>query len=98
MHSFLHNILDQAAEKRTKERVRELLKTGDKEKALKLLKRKRAIEKRYGQCEQNIENLESLIETIKVTQEQQNVLAALDSGNKAMKELHSIVSATDAER
>ena len=93
-----NNNFKKAEEKRTKERVRELLKSGNKDKALKLLKRKRAIEKRYGQCEQNIENLESLIETIKVTQEQQNVLAALDSGNKAMKELHSIVSAADAER
>ena len=63
-----------------------------------MLKRKRAIEKRYGQCEQNIENLEGLIETIKVTQEQQNVLKALDAGNSAMKELHKIVSAEDAER
>ena len=75
-----------------------MLKAGQKDKALKLLKRKRAIEKRYGQCEQNIENLEGLIETIKVTQEQQNVLKAMESGNKAMKELHKIVSAEDAER
>merc|ERR1712035_152841 len=88
----------EAEETRTKERVRELLKASQKDKALKLLKRKRAIEKRYGQCEQNIENLEGLIETIKVTQEQQNVLKALDAGNVAMKELHKIVSVDDAER
>ena len=45
-----------------------------------------------------IESLKGLIDQIKETQEQQKILAALDAGNKAMKELHKIVSVEDAER
>lgn len=69
-----------------------------KEKALKLLKRKKAIEKRYNHCETNIENIQGLIDQIKETQQQQDILKALDGGNQAMKELHKIVSVDDAER
>ena len=69
-----------------------------KDKALKLLKRKKAIEKRYNHCETNIENIQGLIDQIKETQQQQDILKALDGGNQAMKELHKIVSVDDAER
>ena len=63
-----------------------------------MLKRKKAIEKRYNHCETNIENFQGLIDQIKETQQQQDILKALDGGNQAMKELHKIVSVDDAER
>jgi len=75
-----------------------LLAENKKQKALKLLKRKKAIEKRYNHCETNIENIQGLIDQIKETQQQQDILKALDGGNQAMKELHKIVSVDDAER
>merc|ERR1712113_473211 len=83
---------------KTKELARKLLADKKKEKALKLLKRKKAIEKRYNHCETNIENIQGLIDQIKETQQQQDILKALDGGNQAMKELHKIVSVDDAER
>lgn len=83
---------------KTKELARKLLAEKKKEKALKLLKRKKAIEKRYNHCETNIENIQGLIDQIKETQQQQDILKALDGGNVAMKELHKIVSVDDAER
>jgi len=83
---------------KTKELARKLLAEKKKEKALKLLKRKKAIEKRYNHCETNIENIQGLIDQIKETQQQQDILKALDGGNQAMKELHKIVSVDDAER
>lgn len=83
---------------KTKELARKLLAENKKQKALKLLKRKKAIEKRYNHCETNIENIQGLIDQIKETQQQQDILKALDGGNQAMKELHKIVSVDDAER
>ena len=88
----------QKDEIKTKELARKLLAEKKKEKALKLLKRKKAIEKRYNHCETNIENIQGLIDQIKETQQQQDILKALDGGNQAMKELHKIVSVDDAER
>ena len=78
--------------------MREFLRLEKKDRALRLLKRKKAIEKRYGQIEINLENLQGLIDQIKETQQQQEILSALDSGNKAMKELHKIMSPEHAER
>ena len=74
------------------------MKNNEKKKALKLLKRKRAIENKSAKIEKNLENVEGLINQIKETQQQQEILKALDSGNKAMAELHKIMSLTDAER
>ena len=74
------------------------MKSNDKTKALKLLKRKRAIENRADKIEKNLENVQGLINQIKETQEQQAILKALDSGNKAMGELHKLMSLSDAER
>ena len=74
------------------------MKNNEKKKALKLLKRKRAIENKSAKIEKNLENVEGFINQIKETQQQQEILKALDSGNKAMAELHKIMSLTDAER
>merc|ERR1711953_163947 len=82
----------------TKAKVLALMKSNDKTKALKLLKRKRAIENRADKIEKNLENVQGLINQIKETQEQQAILKALDSGNKAMGELHKLMSLSDAER
>ena len=75
-----------------------MLKQEKKAKALRLLRRKKAIEKRYGQIDSNLENIQGMIDQIQVTKEQHAVVAALDKGNSALKELHKIMDPDTVQR
>ena len=85
-------------EENVKQKARELLRAEKKSKALVLLRRKKAIEKRAGQIEGNLENIQGMIDQIQVTKEQHAVVQALDKGNKALKELHSIMDPETVQR
>ena len=81
-----------------KTKARELLKQDQKTKALKLLRRKKAIEKRYAQIDVNLDNIQGMIDQIQITKETHQVVAALDKGNSALKELHKIMDPDTVQR
>ena len=88
----------QNEEDQIKLKAKELLAQEKKQKALKLLRRKKAMEKRLGQIDANLENVQGMIDQIQVTKEQHGVVQALDKGNAALKELHRIMDPDTVQR
>lgn len=78
--------------------ARQLVKSGQKEKALLLLKKKKhqqnLLEKTRGQ----IENVEMLANDIEFAQMEGNVIEGLKIGNEALKNINKLISLEDAER
>merc|ERR1711937_265766 len=85
-------------EDQIKLKAKELLANEKKQKALKLLRRKKAMEKRLNQIDANLENIQGMIDQIQVTKEQHAVVQALDKGNSALKELHKIMDPEAVQR
>merc|ERR1712227_112478 len=85
-------------EDQIKLKAKELLANEKKQKALKLLRRKKAMEKRLNQIDANLENIQGMIDQIQVTKEQHAVVQALDKGNSALKELHKIMDPETVQR
>jgi len=87
-----------AEEKKMKGKAKECLSKGQKDKALKILRRKKAIDKRLETTDSHLENIQTMIDQIQTTKEQQKIVSAMATGNKALKELHTVLNPEYVER
>jgi len=87
-----------AENKVMKGKAKECLSKGQKDKALKILRRKKAIDKRLETTDSHLENIQTMIDQIQTTKEQQQIVSAMASGNKALKELHTVLNPEYVER
>ena len=85
-------------EKQMKVKAKECLSKGQKDKALKILRRKKAIDKRLETTDNHLENIQTMIDQIQTTKEQQQIVSAMATGNKALKELHTVLNPEYVER
>ncbi|KAI1301732.1 Charged multivesicular body protein 6 [Halotydeus destructor] len=80
-----------------KEIARELLKNGQKEKALSILKKKKRMETTLDRAAGQLENLEKMTQDIEFAQIEVEVVKGLQTGNEALKQLHALMSIDSIE-
>ncbi|PAA74857.1 hypothetical protein BOX15_Mlig015664g1, partial [Macrostomum lignano] len=78
--------------KADKAAAKQLLDAGRKDKALLLLRKKKRQETLLEKADQQLDNLERLVQDIEFAQVQSQVVAGLEAGNKALKELNAFLS------
>jgi len=84
--------------KRETEIAKELLKKGNKKRALLCLKKKKHQLKLMEQAEQNMLNIETLVGSIEEAAFNQEIFTALKTGNTALEEINSQMSIEDVEK
>lgn len=78
--------------------ARQLLREKKKDRALLVLKRKKFLEKEYMTADAELNNVKQLLSTMEFSKIQNDVLASLDGGNKALQAMQKVMSLEDAER
>uniref|UniRef100_UPI00358ED8F8 charged multivesicular body protein 6 n=1 Tax=Myxine glutinosa TaxID=7769 RepID=UPI00358ED8F8 len=78
--------------------ARQLLKNGQKSKALLLLKKKRYQEQLLEKTDAQITNLENMVQDIEFAQIEIKVMEGLKVGNDSLKKMHEVMSIEDVER
>lgn len=84
-----------------KQKAKILVQKGDefsKKRALLLLRKKKAQDKLYDDADNQLNNIETLANDLEWAVVQADVVKKLDSGNKALKNLHALCSLDDVER
>lgn len=87
--------LNQIAEKQL---AKKCLDQGRKDKALRLLKKKKFQDTLLEKTDNQLDNLEQLVHDIEFTQVEIQVVEGLKGGNEALEALHQIMSLDDVER
>ena len=88
-------VLSQVKER---ELAKKCIADGRKDKALRLLKKKKLQDKLLEQTDNQLDNIEQMVNNIETKQMEIQVMNGLDQGNEALKELHKIMSLDDVER
>jgi len=78
--------------------IKELLKQDKKDKARKLLKKKRYLENLLSQCDGQLETIQQMIDSIEFAQIEIEVVNKLKFGNESLKALNRLFSLEDVER
>ncbi|EZA49666.1 hypothetical protein DMN91_006448 [Ooceraea biroi] len=83
-----------------KERLlaKELLKSGKKDRALLLLRKKKYQEQVLSRADGQLENLERMVHDLEFAQIEIKVVDGLKVGNNALKQLHALLSIDDIEK
>nr|AEE62480.1 unknown [Dendroctonus ponderosae] len=81
-----------------RELAKQLLKKGQKDRALLLLKKKRYQEQLLVKTDNQLENLEKLTHDIEFTQIELEVVEGLKQGNEALKKVNQAINIEDIER
>ncbi|XP_077406763.1 charged multivesicular body protein 6 [Vanacampus margaritifer] len=83
-----------------KERLlaKQLLKSGRKDKALLLLKKKRYQEQLLDKTDNQISNLERMVQDLEFAQIEKKVIDGLRVGNESLKKMHEVMSIEEVER
>jgi len=80
------------------ELARELVKKGNKNKALLLLKKKKFLEKNLVNTDGQLDNLEHMVSSIEYKQIEIDVINGLKIGNDCLKNLNQMLSLDDVEK
>jgi len=78
--------------------IKELLKQDKKDKARKLLKKKRYLENLLSQCDGQLDTVQQMIDSIEFAQIEVEVVNKLKFGNESLKKLNAVFSVDDVER
>lgn len=84
--------------KKDREVAKKLLQNGKKEKAKLLLRKKKFQESLLEKTDNQLENIERLVHDLEFAQIEAQVIKGLDSGNKALKKMHELLSIEDVEK
>lgn len=80
-----------------KETARELLKSGQKDKALLVMKKKKRQEQLLAQCEAQLDNVSQMIDSVEFAQMEKDVFDKLKSGNEVLTALNKEMSVEKVE-
>lgn len=83
---------------REREVAKQLLKNGQKERALLLLRRKKALEMQLDKSEGILENVERMTHELEFAQVQVNVVNSLKQGTDALKKMNELLKLEDIEK
>lgn len=75
-----------------KETARQLLKNGQKDKALLVMKKKKRQEQLLAQCEAQLDNVSQMIDSVEFAQMEKDVFDKLKSGNEVLTALNKEMS------
>jgi len=81
-----------------RELAKTLLKDGKKDRALLLLKKKRAQENMLAKTDTQLDNIEQLCGSLEFAQIESKVVEGLKAGNESLKQLQKMTSLEDVER
>jgi len=81
-----------------RELAKQLLKSGRKEKAKLLLRKKKFQEGLLEKTDGQLDNIERMVHDLEFAQIESKVIQGLKSGNEALKKMHEIMSIEDVER
>jgi len=81
-----------------RELAKKLLKDGKKDRALLLLKKKRAQESMLAKTDNQLDNLEQLCGNLEFAQIEAKVVDGLKAGNESLKQLQKMMSLEDVEK
>jgi len=81
-----------------RELAKKLLKDGKKDRALLLLKKKRAQESLLAKTDNQLDNIEQLCGSLEFAQIEAKVVDGLKAGNESLKQLQKIMSLEDVEK
>jgi len=83
---------------RERELAKKLLKEGKKDRALLLLKKKRAQENMLAKTDAQLDNIEQLCGSLEFAQIESRVVEGLKAGNESLKQLQQMTSLEDVEK
>jgi len=81
-----------------RELAKQLLKSGKKDKAKLLLRKKKFQEGLLEKTDGQLDNIERMVHDIEFAQIESKVIQGLKSGNEALKKMHELMSIEDVER
>jgi len=81
-----------------KELAKKLIKEGRKDRALLLLKKKRAQESMLAKTDTQLDNIEQLCGSLEFAQIESKVVEGLKAGNESLKQLQKMMSLEDVEK
>jgi len=86
------------SQEKEREVAKECLRNGRKDKAMRLLKKKKYQDTLLAKTDTQLDNLDTLVNDLEFAQVEVKVMEGLKGGNEALSELHKIMTLDDVEK